>query len=675
MEDNNAKEKNKIINIIKSIKEKLEKRITDSKKDGVLKSIITTLSAIILKIREFVVKLYYKITNKEEVKITMSNDNINQNDKDGNVASDTFVKSELSDADIAATTAAEEEIKNKKNKRKNLIKTIISVVIGIIIFILIIVFVNRCRAKSEETKEIMKKVQQVRKMNISSELSGSGTLSPKDSYTITSLVEGEVIGVYFEQGDVVKKGQLLIEINSQSAYRTINTASTSLAQAKDNYAQAKYEYEKLEKDYEGKTFKAPYSGYFRTLKVKDGDTISNNTEIGTIVNDKLMTLKVPFINSDASRIKKNQTALLEIQETGEYIQGIVDSVSEESQTASSGALVKYVTFSVTNPGGLTTNNTAKAIINGMVSQSDASFTIDVDETITFSDGNNVLIEKMLIEEGAYVEKGTPVFLISDDTFINVINSKKSSYNSAKDSLTRAETTYDNALDDYEEYYITAPIDGTVIKKNAKVGDKIQKNTSSATTLAIIYDLSELTFDMSIDELDISNVEVGQSVEIEADAFNNVKFKGEVTNISLVSENSNGVTNYPVTVTITDVGNLLPGMNVDGYVILSQSDDALVIPADALQRGNVVYVLNSSETIKSKDYSTEGISDRVKNNAPSGFTAIKVTTGISNENFIEILSGLQEGDSVYVTESSSNNTGFGFGGMGGPPGGGMGGGPR
>ena len=670
MEENNKKI-NSIQKIIKTIKEKIllirEKII----KNGTIKTIIAFFSTLIIKIRDFFLKLYYIFTKKEEVKILTSDISENQN---GNVSSDTFVKSELSESDKAATLAAEHEIKNKQLKKKQLIKTIISVIIGILIFIFIISSFNKCRATKEENEKIMKQVQQVRKMNISSELSGSGTLLPKDSYTITSLVEGEVVGVHFEQGDVVKKGQLLIEINSQTAYRTINTASTSLAQAQDNFLQAKLEYEKLVKDYEGKTYKAPYNGYFRTLKIKEGDTLNNNTEIGTIVNDKIMTLKVPFINSDANRIYKGQTAILEIQETGEYIQGSVDSVAEESQTASSGALVKYVTFKVTNPGGLTTNNTAKAIINGMVSQSDASFTIDTDETITFSDGNNVVIEKMLIEEGAYVEKGTPVFLITEDTFINVINSKKSAYNSANDSLTRAETAYDNALDEYEEYYITAPIDGTVIKKNAKVGDKIQKNTSSATTLAIIYDLSELTFDMSIDELDISNVQIGQAVEIEADAFNNVKFKGEVTNISLVSENSNGVTNYPVTVTITEVGNLLPGMNVDGYVILSQSDNALVIPADALQRGNVVYVLNTSETIKSKNYSTEGISDRVKNNAPNGFTAVNVTTGISNENFIEILSGLAEGDSVYVTESSnSNNMNFRFGGgMGGPggPGGGM-----
>ena len=285
------------------------------------------------------------------------------------------------------------------------------------------------------------------------------------------------------------------------------------------------------------------------------------------------------------------------------------------------------------------------------------------------------MENLLVAEGAIVKKGTPLFLITEDTFNNVLSSKKKSYLSAEEALTKAENNYDDAIDKFDEYYITAPIDGTVITKDAKVGDKIQKSTSSAKTLATLYDLSELTFDMDIDELDITNIKEGQEVNVQADAFKNKVFKGKITNVSLVSANSNGVTNYPVTVTITDIGELLPGMNVDAYVILANVENAVAIPADALQRGNVVYVLNTSPTIKSGNYSTEGISDRVKNRAPDGFTAINVTTGISNANYIEIKSGLQEEDEVYVSESTSNTTmnfgGMG-GGMGGPP---MGGGQR
>ena len=594
---------------------------------------------------------------------------------EGAVSSDSFVKTELSNEDIEATQAAHDEIKNMRLRKQRLIKKIVIIAVAIIAVIFIVRLVLNAKKKQAETAEVMKNVSKARIMNISSEISGSGTLKPKDSYTITSLVEGNVTNVFFNMGDKVIKDQLLITIDSSTAYREIVNATSSVAQAKDTYNQAKYEYEKLLVDYEGRTYKAPYDGSLRTFTVKVGDKLSNNTKIGTLVNDSLMTVKLPFSSNDAKTISIGQTALLELQETGEYLAGTVKSIAEESQVQDSGALVRYVTIVCENPGGLTTNNTAIAVVGTVVSIEDAYFELETDEELTFTDGNGVEIEKLLVAEGAIVKKGTPLFLITEDTFNNILSTKKKSYLSAEEALTKAENNYDDAIDKYDEYFITAPIDGTVITKDAKVGDKIQKSTSSAKTLATLYDLSELTFDMDIDELDITNIKEGQEVNVQADAFKNKIFKGVITNVSLVAANSNGVTNYPVTVTITDVGELLPGMNVDAYVILANVENAVAIPADALQRGNVVYVLNSSPTIKSGNYSTEGISDRVKNRAPEGFTAINVETGISNSNFIEIKSGLQEDDEVYVTESTSNST-FNFGGMGGgfggPP---MGGGQR
>ena len=612
------------------------------------------------------------VNNEDDTNDILNDNTINNSeDKTNYVSSDTFKKENLSESDLLATKAAEEAIKQKKAKKTKLIRTILTVFIVLVLIIVIFRIVTLVRTSSEKKQEVMKQVQTVKVMNISSQLSGSGTLKPKDSYTITSLVEGEVKNVYFELGDKVTKGQLLIEIDSSSAKREIGNASSSVIQARDAYNNAKYEYEKLVSDYENRTFKAPYSGYLRTLSIKAGDTISNGTSIGTIVNDSVMSLKVPFLSVDAKHIKEKAPALIEIQETGEYIYGTVESVGTEAVVSDSGALVSYVTVFVNNPGGLTENNTGIVVTGNYVSVSDASFKIETNKEIKFEDGSNIIIEELIAKEGDYVEKGDPVFSITEETFEKVLSSKKNSYLSAETNLTKAESNYEDALDTFDEYYITAPIDGTVITKDAKIGDKIQRSTSSAKTLCTIYDLSELYFEMDVDELDISKIKNGQEVNVEADAFNNKRFKGSITNISLVSSNSNGVTNYPVTVTIASSSDLLPGMNVDGYVVLSKADNVLGIPSGALQRGNVVYVLNSSETIKNKNYSEEGITDRIKERTPTGFTAIKVETGISNDNFIEIKSGLAEGDEIYVNESTGNTmqfSGFGPGGMSGgmPP---------
>ena len=128
----------------------------------------------------------------------------------------------------------------------------------------------------------------------------------------------------------------------------------------------------------------------------------------------------------------------------------------------------------------------------------------------------------------------------------------------------------------------------------------------------------------------------------SDAFENEKFSGKVTNISLEGTSSNGVTYYPVTVTLDEVGGLLPGMNVDGVIIVDSVENALAVPADALQRGNLVYVKDDSVT-------------EAQGRVPAGFREVKVGTGLISSDYVEIVSGdLQEGDVVYVAKSSVNS---------------------
>ena len=133
------------------------------------------------------------------------------------------------------------------------------------------------------------------------------------------------------------------------------------------------------------------------------------------------------------------------------------------------------------------------------------------------------------------------------------------------------------------------------------------------------------------------------------------FAGTVTNISLESSQSNGVTNYPVTVTLEEGGGLLPGMNVDGVIILEEAEDVLIIPVDALMRGNRVYVQDSSVT-------------ESQGNVPAGFRSVEVETGLSNDSYVQIVNGLSEGNVVYLDQASKTSTdSFPMGEM---PGGGM-----
>lgn len=500
---------------------------------------------------------------------------------------------------------------------------------------------------------------------LTSELTSSGTISPKDTYTITSLVEGTVLTADFEEGDQVTEGQVLYQIDASSVESDLKSSENSLARANKSYQQALEDYQEAVSNYSGNTYKSTRTGFIKKLNIQVGDKVGSNTDLAELYNDQTMKLKVPFLAGEAAVIPAGSQAVVTLTDTEEQLTGVVTAVSNMDEVLDGGRIVRYVTMEVENPGGLTTSHNATVTIGEFVCCSEGTFEAMTDTTMKASiTGNGSLeVEELLVHEGDYVTSGTPLFRIKSKDVEDILDSYQDAVDQAQEKIESAQSNADNKQETYDNYTITAPISGQVITKNVKAGDKIARSSSSSTsTLAVIYDLSEVTFEMSVDELDVGRVKVGQTVNVTADAIEGKTFTGKVTNISLQSSQSNGVTNYPVTVTLDEVGDLLPGMNVDGTIILDQVDDALMIPVDSLMRGNRVYVKDDSVT-------------RQQGNIPAGFKAVDVETGISNDDYVQITSGLSEGDEVYVDSASSNTSTdmFQMGGIGGPDGG-MGGGP-
>lgn len=619
----------------------------------------------------------------------------------------------------------------KRKKRKGKSGRIVIVLIVVLAALLGGFFLYKKKTSSQKRQgDQSVSTATVKRTDISSELTASSSLSPKDTYEVTSLVEGEVIEANFEEGDVVEKGQVLYRIDASSMDSDLSSAQTSLQRAKESAQTAQSDYAEETARIAGNTYRSTASGYIKTLYIKEGDKVNNGTKIADLYDDSVMKITVPFLSGEAAEINVGDEAAVTLEDTGEQISGTVTVVSSMEETLSGGRLVKNVTVEVSNPGGLTTDTAASVKVDGFVCSAEGTFAAKTETTLSVEiSGNKSLeIENLLIHEGSYVEKNSELFQVTAKTAEEYLKEFKDAVESADDSLENAENKLSNTQDSVDDYTITAPISGTVITKNAKVGDKISKNSSGTTTMAVIYDLSTMTLEMSVDELDVANVKVGQSVEVTADAVEGETFTGTVTNVSLQSSYSNGVTNYPVTVTLDDTGSLLPGMNVDAKIILDSSENALVIPASALMRGNRVYVKKSPASTENTDTQRNGSSDNAgdadserknpgdgtqnadsadrqpdagaeasgsskgsgtdnsssksngsgksgSSNVPDGFEAVQVTTGIINDDYVEILSGLSEGDEVYISSDSGSSTQtdqMQMGGMGGP-GGDMGGG--
>ena len=232
----------------------------------------------------------------------------------------------------------------------------------------------------------------------------------------------------------------------------------------------------------------------------------------------------------------------------------------------------------------------------------------------------------------------------------------------------------------ENYTITSPISGTVIQKNVKAGDTVGTDTNSSETLCTIYDLSYLEMTLNVDELEILSIKEGQNVTITADAISDRTFTGVVTSVSAAGTTTGGTTTYPVTIRIDDTGDLLPGMNATAEIEVSSAENALTIPNGAVVRGNYVLVTKDSPS------AVNAVQDMT---APDGYVYVKITTGTSDNDSIEVTGGLQEGDtiaydadaaekqnasdSMEVMVGPGSGSGGPSGGNGGPGGGGPGGG--
>lgn len=536
-----------------------------------------------------------------------------------------------------------------KKKNSNILKKIkikyivIAVIVIALAYILWSCFNSGNQQAAVGMTQGMDNVVDVVRRDINSEVSSTGVIEAKDTYNITALVSGEVIEANFEVGDKVEKDQILYKIDVSSAKSELDNANNSLNRANKSLEDVNKDYGSISNKYSGRTYKSNRSGYIKEVSILAGDKVSTGTKLANVYNDTTMKLNIPFLNTEAVQIQVGSPATIILSDTNEELSASVTSVSSRDEVLDGGRLVRYVSLQAENPGGLTTDTSAFVKVGDFTSAAEAKFAPLTDTEITADLPSTVDVEKVLVNPGDYVKEGTPIFTITSESYEKMLRSYEDNVDNAKERVENAQLKLESANESIDKYTISSPIEGQVITKNYKVGDKIGSNSgkdNASTTLASIYDMNEYTFKMSVDEVDISKIKVGQEVRVESEAFKDKTYTGTVSNISLESTNNNGVSTYPVTVKLNEKGELLPGMNVQAYILLGTSKNALCIPSAALMRGNQVYIQDESVT------TTDGI-------VPIGFRAVDVKTGLANANYVEILSGLSEGDKVYVENTSSD----------------------
>ena len=458
---------------------------------------------------------------------------------------------------------------------------------------------------------------------------GSGTINAADSYTVKSLVTGTVLTADFELGDTIQKGDVLYVIDSSDVEGDLESAQLSVSQAQRSYDDAA----------DARNVRTKIGGEVSSFAVAAGDAVQAGQTVATVRDTSVMLLAVDFPAAEAQSFAVGQAAQVMPDTTFEVLNGTIRSVSGADPSGDASLMTCTVTIAVPNAGSLTTAQAAVAQVNGVSSLNSAHFAYQREETVVAAASGTV--SELCVREGSTVRQNDVLLRITGKDL------DKQAQNAA-DNLRSAELRMSSAERNISHYTIDAPISGTIVDKKVKAGDKLSANDTAMQNLCTIYDMSYLEMKLNVDELKIRSLEVGQEVEITADAVPGETYKGVISSILVAGTTANGSTSYPVTVRIDDMGELLPGMNATAKITTASVKNVLALPNAALVRGSYVLVTKDSPSAANAETSMT---------APDGYVYVKVTTGISDDDYIEVKSGLQEGDTIAYDNSSVSATDF------------------
>src|SRR5579875_236919 len=266
--------------------------------------------------------------------------------------------------------------------------------------------------------------------------------------------------------------------------------------------------------------------------------------------------------------------------------------------------------------------------------------------------------------------------------------------SAENQVSNAEAALKTAQDNLQSATLTAPHAGIIAAINGMVGEQAgsggsgsSSSSSSSSAFIVLLDMSSLSITVQVNEADIAGVQVGQPAVFTVAAYPSQTFRASVASIDIQGQTTSSVVTYPVTLTVDNQSlnnaHIYPGMTATVNITTAERIGTLLVPAAALsfsttaiQNGELTaaqiraLVAGASSSGSPGAGGSRGIVVELKNGK---LVPVLVTTGLSNGQYTEILSGLTAGDKVVVSQTGGITTTTGSGATGGVRGGGFGGG--
>jgi HlyD family secretion protein len=515
-------------------------------------------------------------------------------------------------------------------------------------------------ANTVPTRYVTSKVE---KGTIISSISGTGQVSALDQLDIKPKTSGDVVYISAVAGQKLMRGQIIAKLDDQDAIKAVRDAEMSL-----NSAQISLEKLKIEKSNENmsadlkKSFDDGFNEVSNVFLNLPGIMTGLNDmffkssaitqqqwnidwylgQVDSVNHDEAVTLKQNFVDS-FNKAKKSYDDTL-----GDY--------KVTSRTGNTTAIEKIISETYE-----TTKLVSDAIKNG---------NNYIDFVKSIMQKNNVDIPSMVETHrstlNTYTSKTNSHLVNLLNVTTNIKNYKDAfpsadlDVKSSELSVKQRENALQDAKDQLTDYYVRAPFDGTLATLSIKKYDQI----NTGTTVGVLITKSKIA-EISLNEVDVSKIKIGQKSTLTFDAIPDLSMSGEVTQIDTIGSVSQGVVTYVVKIGFdTQDERVKTGMSVSAAIITDVKSDVLLVPNSAVKSQNgssYVEVFTSPLPL-----AESGIIGSPSSTPPN---RVNVEVGLSNDSQTEIISGIKEGDGVVSrtilpNSNSTTTTPSLFGGGGG-----------
>ena len=455
---------------------------------------------------------------------------------------------------------------------------------------------------------------------ISANVSGSGSLSYTDfeEVSVPSAVTVEEIMV--SRGDTVAAGDVIARVDTSSVMTALADTQAQLEDLDDQLSDA-------QKDSVSSYINTSVSGRVKRVYAQTGDSVMDvMVEHGALAILSLDGLMTVTIEAD---LEEGQSVT--VQTGGVSYMGTVES-------SISGKTLVNLTDNGPAYG-------AEAIVMDASGKTLGTGTLAIRNPLSVT-GYAGTVSWVSVKENQQVFSGASLFSLKDTAYT-------ANYDTLMRQRSQTEQTMTTLVKLLRDGCIMAPMDGIVTELSGITEDTLTySDDGTEIILATMAPDKQVTVSVAVDETDILSLELGQSAQVTVSSIGEESYPGTVTEISRIGTSMSGVTQYTAVVTLDKAEKMLSGMTASVDIQKQSAEGVVLVPTDALHRTRDVAYVYTSYDEETKEYGG----------------MVEVVAGTSNSKYVEIVSGLNPGDTVYYTEKTAADSGFSMMPMGGSSGG-------